>query len=100
MMKNAFYFMLKASFGLKIFNFLSGHFWSCKKRFDVKTNVNFKICDVTDWNTNNYNTHIADFSRSKTNQTVKFVQMKKYNMRNIFLEKSCAKCGWWRSYSQ
>ena len=45
MMKNAFYFMLKAIFVLS--------FWLCK--------VNFKICDVTDWTTNNCNTHIAQY---------------------------------------
>ena len=30
--------------------------------------------------------------RSKDNQTMKFVQLIKCNMRNIFLEKSYAKC--------
>ena len=33
-----------------------GHF---EKRLDKKTKVNFKIYDVTTWETNNYNTHIA-----------------------------------------
>ena len=32
-------------------------------------------------------------SRSKSNQTMKFGQLIEYNMRNIFLEKSYAKCG-------
>ena len=32
-------------------------------------------------------------SRSKDNQTVKFGQLREYNMRKIFLEKSYAKCG-------
>ena len=32
-------------------------------------------------------------SRSKSNQTIKFGQLIEYNMRNIFLEKSYAKCG-------
>ena len=31
-------------------------------------------------------------SRSKDNQTIKFVQFIEYNMRNIFLEKSYTKC--------
>ena len=31
-------------------------------------------------------------SKSKDNQTMKFDQLIKYNMRNIFLEKSCTKC--------
>ena len=35
---------------------------------------------------------IAIISRSKGNQTMKFGQLIKYNMRNTFLEKSCTKC--------
>ena len=31
-------------------------------------------------------------SRNKDNQTVKFGQLKEYNMRKIFLEKSYPKC--------
>ena len=39
-------------------------------------------------------THILlNFSRSKDGQTMKFGQLSKYNTRNIFLEKSFAKCG-------
>ena len=48
-MKNAFYFMVKALFVPKI-----GH---VEKRLSKKAKVNFKIHDVTDWITNNYNTH-------------------------------------------
>ena len=32
-------------------------------------------------------------SQGKINQTMKFCQLIQYNMRNIFLEKSFAKCG-------
>ena len=32
-------------------------------------------------------------SRSKGNQTMKFYPLIEYNMKNIFLEKSCTKCG-------
>ena len=31
-------------------------------------------------------------SRSNDNQTMKFVQLLKYNMKNIFVEKSYTKC--------
>ena len=31
--------------------------------------------------------------RGKINQTMEFCQLIQYNMRNIFLEKSFAKCG-------
>ena len=36
---------------------------------------------------------LRNISRSKSNQTMKFSQLIEYNMRNIFLEKSCTKCG-------
>ena len=34
---------------------------------------------------------LPNISRSKDNQTMKFVQLIEHNMRNIFLEKSCTK---------
>ena len=39
---------------------------------------------------NNCSTH--NISRIRGNQTMKFGQLIEYNMRNIFLEKSYAKC--------
>ena len=36
---------------------------------------------------------LPNIQRSKGNQTMKFGQLIKYNMKNIFLEKSFAKCG-------
>ena len=36
---------------------------------------------------------LPNISRSKDNQTMKFGQLIEYNMRNIFLAKSYAKCG-------
>ena len=36
---------------------------------------------------------VPNILRSKGNQTMKFVQLIEYNMRNIFLEKSYTKCG-------
>ena len=35
---------------------------------------------------------LPNISRSKDNQTMKFVRLIEYNMRNIFLEKSYTKC--------
>ena len=59
-MKNAFYFTLKALFVLKILKFL---FWLIVhvEENDFIRKVNFKIYDVTSWETNNYNTHIAQY---------------------------------------
>ena len=36
---------------------------------------------------------LPNISRIKDNQTMKFGQLIESNMRNIFLEKSCSKCG-------
>ena len=39
-------------------------------------------------------THILpNISQSKSNQIMKFDQLTGYNKRNIFLQKSCRKCG-------
>ena len=60
-MKNAFYFTLKALFVLKIFKFLSWLFGHVAKRLDQKDKVNFEFYDVTAWLINNYNTHIDQY---------------------------------------
>ena len=67
----------------------NGGAYKTKNRYKV----NFKIYDVTTWLRNKYNTHIANTLRSKDNQTMKFGQVKKYNRRNIFLQKPCGKWG-------
>ena len=51
--------------------------------------VNFKIYDVTNWTTNNSNTHSSNISRSKGNQATKFGQLINHSVRNIFPQKSC-----------
>ena len=61
MVKNAFYFTLKAFFILKIFKFLSWLFGQVSKRRDYKDKVKFKFYNITSWLTNNYNTHIAQY---------------------------------------
>ena len=60
-MKNGFYFMMKYLFFLEIFEPLYWLFGYVEKRFDKKAKVNFEVCDVTDWTTNNYNTHISQY---------------------------------------
>ena len=60
-MNNAFYFILKALFLLKIFTFFPDFFGSVGKWLDKKAKVNFKIYDATDWNINIYNKHIARY---------------------------------------
>ena len=48
--------------------------------------INFKIDDVVNWLTNNYN--MTNISKTKGNQAMKFGHLIKYNTRNVFLEKS------------
>ena len=50
MLQNAFYFILKVLFVLKIFKFLSSLFGQVRNIYDVKT-----------WLTNNWNTHMAQY---------------------------------------
>ena len=58
--KNAFYFMLKAIFVVEISKFLSWLLGYVEKRFDKKAKVNFKIYDVTYWTTNTYDIRITE----------------------------------------
>ena len=57
------------------------------------TSFNPKMYDVTTWLTNNCNTQLGQYLRSKGNQMMKFGQLLEYNMRTIFLEKSFSKYG-------
>ena len=91
MRKNAFYFTLKTLFVLEIFIFLSWRFDHAQRQLDYKHQVNLIIYYIATWETNNCNTHIPNIPRSKGNQTMKFCQLKEYNMRNILLEKSLKK---------
>ena len=56
---------------------------SIEKRLDKKVMVNFKICSVTDWTTNNYNTNTTNISWSKANQAVEFGQLIKYQEKYL-----------------
>ena len=56
---DAFHFIWKALFILKIFKVLPWLFGHAGKQLDKKAKVNFKIYDVTYWETNDYNKHIA-----------------------------------------
>ena len=60
LMKNAFYFILKAFFVLKIFKFLPWIFGHVEKTAWLENGkVNFKIYVDTAWLMNSYNTHIV-----------------------------------------
>ena len=57
-MKNAFYFILKANFVLKVFTFLYWLFGCVEKRLEKKAIVVSKFMTL-EWTTNNYIAHIA-----------------------------------------
>ena len=80
-MKNVFHFMLNASFVPEKFIFC----------FELDM-INFRIYDVPEWATKNYNTYISQYLNKLKNQAIKFGQLLEYNTKNIFLEKSYAKC--------
>ena len=51
----------KSSFRSWDFYIFVLNFWLCWKWLDKKVTVNFKIYDVADWTTNNYNTYFAQY---------------------------------------
>ena len=59
MMKDGFYFILKALFVLKIFRSCVLSFGHVEKRLDYRGKVSFRIYYFTAWKTNNCNAHIA-----------------------------------------
>ena len=93
MMKNAFHFMLKASFVLEISTLLSRLFGYVEKRLGKKAMVNFKIYDVIDLTKIITIKILPNIWRSKGNQAMKFSQLIKYSVGNTFLQKSCRKWG-------
>ena len=94
MMKNAFYFILKAFFVLKIFKFLSQRFGHVEKTAWLERYNWFQNL----WRHSVVNkqlqyTHYPISYEVKGNQTMKFGQFIKYSKKNIFLQKSCRKWG-------
>ena len=86
MMKNAFYFILKALFVLKLFKLLS-QLWSGRKNSLIKKiSLTSKLTSQPGLQT--IAMHIMpNISQSIGNQTTKFCQLIEYNKRNIFLSK-------------
>ena len=92
MMKNAFYFILKALFVLKIFQFLSRHFGHLENGFIRKIMLISKIITSKPGKLTNALYMLFNISRSKRNQTINFGQLIEHSMTNIFLDKSYTKC--------
>ena len=85
MMKNAFYFILKSLFVLKIFKFLSRLFGHVGNSLIRKIRLTSKFMTSL-LGLQTIAIHIfPNISQSKGNQTMKFGELIKYNKRNIFL---------------
>ena len=91
MTKNAFYFILKTPFAIKIFKFLSqlfGHVGNSLIR-NIRLTSKFMTSQP---GLQTITIHILpNISRSNGNQTSKLGQLIEYNKRNIFLQKLCGK---------
>ena len=89
MMKNIFYFMLKALFIVKILNILSWLFGQVGKRLDKKAKV------LWPYGQTNRSLQYACCAlfQEVGNQAVKFAQLIECNVRNIFLQKSYRRWG-------
>ena len=82
MMKNTFYFNLKALFALKIFKFLSWFFGHVEEQFDLKDKVIFKIYKVITC----HSLIPQELKATECGQTTEFGQLIEYGKRNIFLQ--------------
>ena len=72
-------------FVLKIFKFLFRLFWLCKKCLNEKTKVSKFMTSQTGILTITIRI-LSNFSWSKSSQTMKFIMLIEYKIRNIFLK--------------
>ena len=86
MIKNVFYFILKALFVLKIFKFYIDLLimW-------LENRVKFKIYDVTTWLKNNCKTHITQYLTKQRQPDNEIWSGIEYNYISFFLQKPCRK---------
>ena len=87
MMKNAFYFTLKALFVLKIFKFLSWLFGHVKNGLIRKIRLISKLMTSQPGKQTIAISISPNILVSKSNQIIKFGQVIEYIMRKNFLEK-------------
>ena len=92
-MKKAFYFTLKVLFLFKIFKYLSWLFGHIENRLDWMTRSISKSITSQPGKQTITKHILPNIWRSKSDQRMKFGQLKEYNMRNTFLEKSCTQYG-------
>ena len=92
MMKNAFHFILRAPFVLKIFKFLSQLFHHVEKTVWVERFTPKFMTSQSGLQTIAINM-LSNILQSKGNQRMKFDQLIEYKKRNISLQKLCKKWG-------
>ena len=93
-MKNAFYFILKALFSLKLFRFLSWILGHIKENGLIRNIRLISEFMTSQTGQQTIAIHILlSISRSKGNQTMKPGQLIEYNKIIIVLQKSCRKWG-------
>ena len=90
MMKNAFYFTVKALFVLKIFKFVFDFLVIYKSGLIGKMRLILKFMMPQPGQQTIAIPILPNISRIKGNQAIKFGQLIEYNM-NIFVGKSCTK---------
>ena len=91
--EKSFFIMLKALFFLDIFTFLSWLFGYVENWLEQLDKISLKIFDFTAGRKIIEIQILPNISRSKGNQAMKFGQLIKLNLRNIFSQKSCKKWG-------
>ena len=89
--KNTFYFMLKALFVLEIF--LCWLLSYVEKRLDKTAKVNIKIYGITEGATNKYKICIAQYFKKWKQSTSQAWSVNKIESESIFLQNSCRKWG-------
>ena len=93
-MKNVFCFTLNHFLFLSYLNFCPDFFGYVVKRLDKKAKVAFKNYGIN-WQTNNYNTHIAQYLRSKNNHTMNFEWSA--DIHDLYFSQKTTHTMWWRN---
>ena len=80
MMKNAFFISPQKILFLIYLIFSPDFLGHVEKRLVWKLKLNSEISDVINWETNTCNHILHNISRNKDNQTMKFGQLREFNM--------------------
>ena len=92
MREQSFFFHLKLPLFLRNLDLYPDIFDHVGKQFLEKVNLNFKISDVTEWASNNYNTRIAHCIKMQRQLGNEIWSANRIYHDKIFLDQSYAKC--------